>query len=170
MTRIRQLSLSIAALLLVVAPLSAQAASRVFQAHLTGSQVVPAVQTSANGQAHFTLSQDESQLEFRVTVTNIENVVSANIYLGAPGENGTVVATLYGPVAPGGGKKTGVLTTGTITAVNLVGSLAGHPMSDFINAMKSGNMYVTVSTDDGIGPSNIKPGDFQSGEIRGQIR
>jgi len=170
MTRIRQLSLSIAALLLAVAPLSAQAASKVFQAHLTGGEVVPAVQTSANGQAHFTLNQDESQMEFRVTVSKIENVVSANVYLGAPGENGTLVATLYGPVAPGGGKKTGVLATGTITAANLVGSLAGHPMSDFIAAMRAGNTYVSVSTDDGIGPSNIKPGDFQSGEIRGQIR
>ena len=106
----------------------------------------------------------------RVTVTNIENVVAAHIFLGAPGENGAIVATLYGPVAPAGGKKTGVLATGTITASNLVGSLAGRPMSELIAAMKAGTAYVSVLTDDGQGAPDEKPGDFSTGEIRGQIQ
>ncbi|TMQ59382.1 MAG: CHRD domain-containing protein [Candidatus Eisenbacteria bacterium] len=170
MTRIRQLSFAVATLFLVGAPLSAQAASKVFTAHLTGDQVVPARQTNANGQAHFTLNQDETQLEFRLTVSNIENVIGANLYVGAPGENGTIVATIFGPVAPGGGKTTGVLAKGTITAANLVGSLAGRPMSDLTSAIRAGNTYVSVLTDDGQGASDQKPGDFASGEIRGQIR
>lgn len=170
MTRNRQLRFAVATMLLVGAPLSAQAASKVFQAHLTGDQQVPARETKANGQAHFTLNESATQLDFRITVSNIENVVGANVYIGAPGENGTLVATLFGPVAPGGGKKTGVLATGTITEANLVGSLAGRPISDLITAMKAGNTYVSVLTDDGQGPADQKPGDFSSGEIRGQIR
>ena len=171
MTRMRNLCFAVATLLFVGAPFSAQAASKVLTARLTGEQEVPAqVLTKANGQAHFTISQDESQVEFRVNVANIENVVAAHIYLGGPGENGTIVATLYGPVSPGGGKKTGVLSTGTITAANLVGSLAGRPMSELISAMRAGNAYVNVLTDDGQGAPNEKPGDLSTGEIRGQIR
>ena len=88
MSRIRNLGIAVATLLLVSAPLSARAESKVFKAHLTGEQAVPAKVTQANGQAHFTVSQDQSQVEFRVTVANIENVVAAHIYVGAPGENG----------------------------------------------------------------------------------
>ena len=160
MTRIRQLSFAVVTLLLVGAPLPVQAASKVLTARLTGSEEVPARDTKATGQAHLTINESATQVEFRVTVSNIDNVVGAHIYVGAPGENGTLVATLYGPVSPGGGKKTGVLATGTITEANLIGSLAG----------KAGNTYVNVLTDDGQGPSDQKPGDFSSGEIRGQIR
>jgi len=170
MSRIRNLGIAVATLLLVSAPLSARAESKVFKAHLTGEQAVPAKVTQANGQAHFTVSQDQSQVEFRVTVANIENVVAAHIYVGAPGENGTIVATLYGPAAAAGGKKTGVLASGTITASNLVGSLAGRPMADLIAAMKAGTTYVNVITDDGQGSPDERPGDFASGEIRGQIQ
>jgi len=170
MSRIRNLAFAAAALLLISAPFSAQAASKVLRARLTGDQEVPAKVTQANGQAHFQISPDEAQVEFRVNVSNIENVVAAHIYLGAPGENGTIVATLYGPVSPGGGKTTGVLAVGTITSANLVGTLAGRPMSELLSAMRSGNAYVNVITDDGAGAPDEKPGDFSSGEIRGQIQ
>ena len=173
MSRIRNLGIAVATLLLVSAPLSAQAApaaSKVLKARLTGDQSVPAKVTKATGQAHFAVSPDEAQVEFRVTVANIENVVAAHIYLGAPGENGAIVATLYGPVAPAGGKKTGVLTSGTISASNLVGSLAGQPMSALLTAMRAGNAYVSIITDDGQGSPDERPGDFSSGEIRGQIQ
>ena len=170
MSRIRNLAFAAAALLLISAPLSAEAASKVLRARLTGDQEVPAKVTKASGQAHFQVSQDEAQVEFRVNVASIENVVAAHIYLGAPGEVGTIVATLYGPVTPGGGKATGVLASGTITSANLVGSLAGRPMSELLTAMRSGNAYVNVITDDGAGAPDEKPGDFASGEIRGQIQ
>jgi hypothetical protein len=106
-------------MLLIGVPLSAGAASKVLKAHLTGDQVVPARATKATGQAHFAVSQDEAQVEFRVNVANIENVVGAQIFLGAPGVSGEMVAALYGPAAPGGGKAAGVLATGTITSANL---------------------------------------------------
>jgi len=160
-------------LLLIGVPLSAHAApaaSKVFKARLTGDQAVPAKVTKASGQAHFAVSQDEAQVEFRVSVANIENVVAAHIYIGAPGETGTIVATLYGPVAPGGGRASGVLSTGTLTASNLVGSLAGRPMSELLAAMKAGNAFVNIITDDGQGAPDQRPGDFSTGEIRGQIQ
>jgi len=80
------------------------------------------------------------------------------------------VAFLYGPAAPGGGRSDGVLAEGTITAANLVGPLAGHPLSDLIAAMEAGNAYVNVHTNDGVAPPNTGPGDIPGGEVRGQIR
>jgi hypothetical protein len=37
--------------------------------------------------------------------------------------------------------------------------------------MRAGNAYVSIITDDGQGaPDEKRPGDFSSGEIRGQIQ
>jgi hypothetical protein len=62
-----------------------------------------------------------------------------------------------------------VLAEGTFTAANLVGPLAGHPLSDLLAAIQSGNAYVNVHTNDGQGAANTGPGDFPGGEIRGQL-
>jgi hypothetical protein len=62
-----------------------------------------------------------------------------------------------------------VLSEGTFTAANFVGPLAGRPMSELLAAMAAGNTYVNVHTNDGVGAANTGPGDFASGEIRGQI-
>lgn len=142
----------------------------VFVAHLTGREEVPARDTLAQGQAVFQLSPDGAALHYRLIVANITNVVAAHIHVGAPGVNGPVVAFLYGPAAPGGGRIDGVIAQGTITAASLVGPLAGQPFSALISAITAGNTYVNVHTDDGVAPSNTGPGDFPGGEIRGQIR
>ncbi|WP_337134509.1 CHRD domain-containing protein, partial [Staphylococcus aureus] len=94
------------------------------------------------------------ELHYKLIVTNIENVVASHIHLAPAGANGPVVAFLYGPAAPGGGRSDGVLAEGTITAANLVGPLAGHPLSDLIAAMEAGNAYVNVHTNDGVAPPN----------------
>jgi hypothetical protein len=56
-----------------------------------------------------------------------------------------------------------------ITSSNLVGLLAGHPLSDLIDAMENGSAYVNVHTNDFVDPPNTGPGDFPGGEIRGQL-
>ncbi len=141
-----------------------------FVARLTGNEEVPSRDTLAQGQAIFHLSDDETELEYRLIVANIENVVASHIHVGAVGVNGPVVAFLAGPFPAAGGRTDGVLATGTITEADLVGPLAGHPFSDLINAIKAGNTYVNVHTNDGEAPINTGPGDFPGGEIRGQIR
>ena len=91
------------------------------------------------------------------------------LLVGGPEDAGPVVAFLYGTVPPGGGPERGVLSTGTITASNLIGPLAGHPLSDLVAAIIDGMAYVNVHTDDGVAPANTGPGDFPGGEIRGQM-
>jgi CHRD domain len=154
----------------VAGPAMAKPSStRIFVAHLSGDEEVPLRETLAQGQAVFHLSEDGTQLSYLLIVANIENVVAAHIHVGPVGENGPVVAFLFGPAAPGGGQVEGVLAKGTITEDDLDGPLAGQPLSALIDAMRAGNTYVNVHTNDGIDPTNTGPGDFPGGEIRGQI-
>lgn len=144
------------------APVSA--ASRTYTAHLSSDQEVAnsPVVSQATGQAIFKVSKDGERIEYRLIVTNIENVTMAHIHLAPAGQNGGVVVWLYpdGPPAqliPG--RSSGVLATGTITADDLVGSLAGSTsLSNLIAAFDAGNAYVNVHTS-----------QFPGGEIRGQI-
>jgi hypothetical protein len=168
MLKLRLSTLLLVALLAVAGPAAADN-TRNFVAHLSGGQEVPTVNTQAQGQAIFHLGGAGSELNFKLNVANIENVVAAHIHLGAAGANGPVVAFLYGPAPAGGGRADGVLAEGTITAANLTGPLAGQPLSALIAAMAAGNTYANVHTNDGVPPTNTGPGDFPAGEIRGQI-
>lgn len=140
-----------------------------FVAPLDGDQEVPPVDTDAIGVAKFQLNDDGGELNYKLIVANIENVVAAHIHLAPVAVNGPVVAFLFGPAAPGGGRIDGVLAQGTITAANFVGPLAGQPFSALLDAIEAGNTYVNVHTNDGVAPPNTGPGDFPGGEIRGQI-
>ena len=141
-----------------------------FVAHLTGASEVPAHATRAVGEVKFQLSPDGTQLDYRLISSNIHNVVQSHIHLARAGVNGLITVFLFGPAAAGGGRSDGVLAHGTITAANLIGPLAGHPLSDLIAAMQAETTYVNVHTNDGVAPTNTGPGDFPGGEIRGQLR
>ncbi len=155
----------------VIAPSGAGSAiNRNYAIHLSGDGEMPMRDTQAQGQAIFHLSKDGTTLDYKLTLANIENVFAAHIHLGAPDENGPVVAFLYGTVPVGGGRVQGVISQGTITAANLIGPLAGHPLADLIAAMDAGNTYVNAHTNDGVDPANTGAGDFPGGEVRGQIR
>ena len=171
MTKRLWLSVAAVATLASIASVSARPnESRNFVAHLSGGDEVPVRDSRGQGQAIFHLSKDGTELHYKLIVANIENVVAAHIHIAAAGVNGPVVVFLFGPVASGGGRTDGVLATGSVTAANFIGPLAGHPMADLIAALRSGGAYVNVHTNDGVDGVNTGPGDFPGGEIRGQIR
>jgi hypothetical protein len=149
------------ALLLVPALAGAAPAGQSFTAHLSGGEEVPANDSEATGEATFQVSKDGTELHYRLIVANIENVSQAHIHLAPVGVNGGIVAWLY-PSAPPAqlipGRTDGVLATGTITDANLVGTLAGQPLSALLDEMRDGNAYVNAHTS-----------QFPGGEIRGQI-
>jgi hypothetical protein len=151
-------------LILVLAVTSGVSArqERNFTAHLTGGAEVPPVDTRATGQAIFRVVDDGMAIEYRLIVANIENVSMAHIHLAPAGVNGPVVAWLY-PSAPPPqlipGRFSGVLATGTITADDLVGPLAGQPLSVLIDYLVDGGAYVNVHTS-----------QYPGGEVRGQIK
>lgn len=157
-------------LVLAVAVSSALADSgKSFRAHLRGSAENPANASLAQGQAQFRLSADGETLSYFLNIANINNLTASHIHLGAPGANGPVVAFLFGSVPAGGGPSDGRLASGSISAANLVGPLAGQPLSALIAAMVAGNTYVNAHTNDGVAPTGTGPGDLPGGEIRGQI-
>ena len=132
-------------------------------AHLRGAEEVPATGSRGTGQATFHFSADGSSVRYRLQIANIENTIMSHIHLAAAGANGPIVVWLR-PTAPPPptavpGRFDGVYVTGTFTASNLVGSLAGQSLDALLAAMRNGNTYVNVHTT-----------QFPGGEIRGQIR
>jgi hypothetical protein len=136
-----------------------------FSATLTGASEVPAVPTSATGTATFEISG--SAITYTVNVTGIVNPVVSHIHVGAVGENGPVRLNLCGTGAPVPDCATGDGTIVLATGTN--GTTVGITFDELVAAMRAGNTYVNVHTNDGVGQPNTGPGDMASGEIRGQI-
>ncbi|MDX1745237.1 MAG: CHRD domain-containing protein, partial [Halobacteriales archaeon] len=137
---------------------AARGHNRNFRTHLKGRNEVPPVDTDAQGQALFKLSKDGSELHYKINVAHIDDVTQAHIHLAPAGENGGVVAFLFGFVS-GGVTVNGTLVEGTLTETDLIGALSGQTLADLADEMRSGNTYVNVHTV-----------AIPSGEIRGQIR
>lgn len=118
--------------------------------------------TQGTGDATFELSSDGTRLTYKVTVSNLSDIMMAHIHLAPKGQDGEIVAWLY-PSAPPPkeipGVSNGTLAEGTITSANLAGSLAGKPLSVLVDEIKKGNTYVNVHTK-----------QYPAGEIRGQIK
>ena len=142
---------------------------RDFVATLTGAEEVPARATAARGTARFEVSQDETELHYVLNVVKIRNVFAAHIHCGAFGVNGPVGVTLF-MGTPGGGLFSGVLAEATVTAPDPGNACGWATLADVVSAMRSGNTYVNVHTNDGVAPTNTGPGDFPGGEIRGQVK
>ena len=145
-----------------------------FNTHLNGRDEVPVRDTRAQGQANFKLSKDGTELSYKIIASNIDNVTQAHIHMGPSTSTGPIVVWLFPSTSPpagpnNSGRHDGVLAEGTITAANFIGLLANQPMSALVNAIKAGNTYVNVHTNDGAAPPDTGPGDFPGGEIRGQL-
>ncbi|MBG9794144.1 hypothetical protein ABD76_17195 [Paenibacillus dendritiformis] len=130
---------------------------RTFRAILSGRNEVPPVRTIASGNAVFQLSSNRTQLRFRLVIRNINRVTQAHIHLGRRGQNGPIVAFLFGPSKFGISVRRGVIQ-GILTSRDLVGPLKGKTIRDLIREIERGNAYVNVHTI-----------QFPDGEIRGQI-
>lgn len=159
------LILTIVALLSAVGSVGAETSQRNFRAHLTGDAEVPAVDTLVQGQAIFQLSEDGTELDYKLIAANIENLFMAHIHRGPADGTGPIVVWLYlhpQPASPMDGliegRFDGVLAEGTITADDLTGPLAGGSLEDLLAEMRAGNTYVNIHT-------LQNPG----GEVRGQI-
>ena len=165
--KLSRLLVAVPLLVFSVAVATPAQAATVYTAHLTGANELPERDTRARGQVIISLSDDGTELHYRLIVANIENVVAAHIHLGDADVNGPVVAFLFSGAEQG--RVNGVIATGTITADNLVGPLNGQPLSALVEQLDAGETYVNVHTNDFVPPTNTGPGDFPGGEIRGQI-
>jgi len=127
-----------------------------FQAKLLGNEEVPPIITKAKGGVTFRLNKGV-ELVYQLTLTNIEEVTAAHIYVGRRGTKGDPVAPLF--TEPKKGDISGTLySEGTIAGYQLVGSLKGESFDCLLEMMKKGETYVNVHTE-----------KHPAGEIRGQI-
>jgi hypothetical protein len=173
MLSIRRVWIPLAAAALALIAIAAQAEESQFSAKLTGASQQPEPTSSkATGELKLIVSADGKKISYTLTVENLRNPTGADMHLGPATANGPAVVKLF-PVHGANAKKgdfSGVLSEGTITAADLAGSMLGSPLADLIEQIREGNTYVNVHSDDGTPPANTGPGDYQLGEIRGQIK
>lgn len=122
--------------------------------NMTGANEVPPVNSMASGTT--TLVNNQTFIDYDVSVSDLYNATSAHIHQGKAGENGPIVVTLYETADPFPGLFGGY--SGNITSSILEGPLKGKQLSDLVELMNNGQAYVNVHT--------IKNKD---GEIRDQV-
>jgi hypothetical protein len=156
MRKLRVLACLMVGLFVLAGQAMASGGGGEFRATLLGSNEVPPRETAAHGSAQYHVANDELSVSWKLHVTNIENVVAGHIHLAPEGVNGPVVVNLVSATAcrtlPNG-----LQCSGTFTAADLVGPLAGHPLSDLLTAMENGGTYTNVHTT-----------QYPGGEVRGQ--
>jgi CHRD domain len=122
-----------------------------FVINLAGSEEVPPVQTEATGV--FEISPASDSIGYTMNATDIEGATAGHVHLGAKGENGPIVVTLFKYDSP----MNEVSENGTITADKLEGPMAGKQISDLAAAGSNGSLYINIHTERN-----------PNGEIRGQ--
>ena len=152
------LAISLTVLLSVSMVDQIHAAKYPYKAQLSGQDEVPAVETSATGEAEFTLPANGT-MKYRVNVTGISNASAAHIHMGKAGENGDVIVDLLNaPESKDKDTAYGMIFRGNITDSILTGPMKGKTLDDLAAAIESGDTYVNVHTS-----------EHKDGEIRGQL-
>jgi hypothetical protein len=134
-----------------------------FQAHLTGYQEVPSI--NSTGQGDLSLTVGNNQLSFQLTYSGISPNV-AHVHVAQPGVNGGVSFYLCGgggkPACPAPASGSSVTISGTVLPADVQAIPAQNfPAGDLnpvIAAMRAGVTYANMHTT-----------AFPAGEIRGQL-
>ena len=129
-----------------------------FHATLEGRNEVPATSSGAAGDATFRVRADGS-VDYTLDVEQISDVRAAHIHLGAAGQNGPVVVTLFDrPEGVSAFDRTR-LASGRISAAQIVArtGFSGTPV-ELLQRMRQGRAYVNVHTT-----------RFPGGEVRGEV-
>lgn len=144
--------------------------NRNFIGILSGRGEVPPTDSRGRGVAKFRLAKDGQSISYKLIVANISNVSAAHIHLGPEGENGPAVFGLYSAPA-GGGRICGPIAEGSFTPADLTGPYAGATdFSLFLADLHADSLYVNVHTSDGVDTTDGGRGDYNDGEIRGQLK
>ncbi len=165
----------------------AQAAT--FTANITGDQVVPGTGSTAVGTGSFTLNEDETQLAYELAfegVNLVEKLVEGDrtapndvnkihIHVAPAGSNGPHTLNIFGLPAEDDADLVVDYAANTLSGVwddSDVSDLNGNglsdpndtkPLTDFINTLKTGGLYVQVHT------NRFDASTGFPGELRGQI-
>jgi hypothetical protein len=142
---------------------------RNFVAFATGDNVTPAVSSPASARVGALLRENGTLLQIIFAKRNLNNVVAAELRLGTTGSDGPVVATVVGPLTPGGGDFGGETLTIDVRGSMMTGPLADYPLDSLSALLEAGEIYFIVRTDDGDDTTSGNAGDLPGGEIQGQF-
>jgi CHRD domain len=172
----RRLGMSLAVIALVSAStvIGAQGFKRISE-FLTGYEEVPSVSTTATGSFNARISNDESQIDWKLSYSDLEGTIQqAHIHIGNKGVNGGITVFLCtnlgnGPPGIQPCPAPPATISGTIMAADVSPDIPATQaarnqglntgeIDELIKAIRAGATYVNVH-------STIWPG----GEIRSQI-
>jgi hypothetical protein len=122
---------------------------------LTGMEEVPPVNTNSTGIALFELLNNH--IDFKVNVTNLDNIKSAQIHIGEFGQNGEIIVSLLKSLSSVD-VQNGTLVEGQVTSSDLVGPLKGKTINELVQLFNNTKTYVNIHTE-----------QYPNGEIRGQV-
>lgn len=142
-----------------------------YEVNLSGEREVPEpIDTEAAGDITLVVNRADEEIDFILTVSDIEQATQGHIHLGGPDENGPAVAFLLkltdnvdgtGAGTPRSFDEEQVIARGTITEEDIIARPEhdfGGSFEELVEAMSQGQAYVNVHT-------TAHP----SGVIRGQI-
>jgi hypothetical protein len=143
-----------------------------FIATLSGKEVIPPVETTGTGVAHFVISN--TSIYYQINILNAGKIISVQIHSGAVGTNGDVLVTLFKSkdndtdlikdipkISDNSSitqRSSSFSASGNFDGSDLIGSLNGKTVKDIVLVMQSDEMYVNVITE-----------SHPDGELRGQI-
>lgn len=130
-----------------------------FHTYLSGAEEVPPVSTNTSGSVEIIANNITSKLTYVLNVHNADQVTAAHLHCGVKGQNGPVVAFLFGK---GGANVSGELTSsGSITSLEPTGAACPTPMTSvvqLVQAINDGKIY-----------ANVHSVSHPAGVIRGQM-
>ncbi|SER30316.1 CHRD domain-containing protein [Nitrosomonas sp. Nm51] len=172
-THIGMIFLAISLLWLTLSASRLAAEELKFEAELSGAQEVttpPAgVETPATGSIEIEFDKALTQAQLSLTVRNGTGITQAHFHCASAGENGSVVAFLFGPADPPVDVSEGSVDV-TLVNSNIIpfetpddhtADTCGVPLNNIASlafAMRAGKIYV-----------NVHSAEFPAGVIRGQI-
>jgi hypothetical protein len=112
------------------------AADNRFSAPLTGMEEVPSVDTNSTGISAFELINNDT-LNYKLNVTNMDNIKTAHIHLGNFSQNGDILATLFNSSKTPSDTINGTLVEGKITAANLQGPIKEKTIADLVQLINT---------------------------------
>jgi CHRD domain len=166
---------SIAVLVAVIGLVVYAGGFKRFREFLTGFEEVPSLSTTANGRFNARISNDETEIQYKLSYNDLEGEVQqAHIHLGQKGVNGGISVFLCtnlnnGPAGTQACPPSPATITGTIRAIDVspdIPATAGAraqgletgEFAELLEAMRAGVTYV-----------NVHSSKFPAGEMRSQI-
>jgi hypothetical protein len=139
------------------------------KAKLIGYQEAPAISTAANGEFRGRISNDETEISYELSYSDLEGAVTqSHIHFGQRDVSGSIVVFLCtnlgnGPAGTQPCPPPPATITGTLRASDMVNTAAGQGIAagefqELVNAIRAGKAYVNVHSE-----------KFPTGEIRGQL-